>query len=128
MVIMRCVTEDMGTRSAVGDIGILSGHIPLQAVLGISPLRILDESFDDGQNIMAVYGGVVTVRDDVVTIMTEMALWPDEIDQTMAEKAREEAERKAELHGDSDIRNNQINLRRALVQIEVSSYPLVGRK
>jgi len=129
MIIMRCVYEDMGKRSAVGDLGILPGHMPLQAVLGISPLRILDESFDDGQNIMAVYGGVVSVRDDIVTIMTEMALWPGEIDQTMAEKERENAESRTEaLQGDSDLRNNQINLRRALVQIEVSSYPLVGRK
>ena len=129
MVIMRCISEDMGKRSAVGDLGVLPGHMPLSAVLGISPLRILDESFEGGQNIMAVYGGVVTVKDDDVTIMTEMALWPDEIDKVMAEKSREEAERRFEvLQEDSELRNTQISLRRALVQIEVSAYPLVGRK
>ena len=128
MVIMRCVLEDLGKRSAVGDVGILPGHMPLSAVLGISPLRILDESYERGQRIMAVYGGVVEVRDDVVTIMTETALWPDEIDKARAEAEHKRAVRRlAAADDDLSIRKNQIMLRRALVQIEVSSETLLGR-
>ncbi|MCL2399477.1 MAG: ATP synthase F1 subunit epsilon [Defluviitaleaceae bacterium] len=124
MVIMRCIVEDMGVRSAVGDIGILPGHMPLSAVLSISPLRIKN---DDNVRIIAVHGGVVNVRDDVVTVMTDMAEWPEEIDLARAEAAKAKAEAEAQnFADDKEIRSNQISLRRALVQIEVSSYPLVG--
>jgi len=126
MVIMRCVYEDMGKDSAVGDIGILPGHMPMSALLGISPLRIISE---DNERILAVFGGVVNVRNDVVTLMTEKAEWPEEIDLAQAKALREAAENaRAALESDTELRSNQINLRRALVEIEVSSYPLVGRK
>lgn len=126
MVIMRCVYEDLGKESAVGDIGILPGHMPLSALLGISPLRIIN---DGNERILAVFGGIVNVRDDVVTLMTERAEWPEDIDLGRAEAARATAESAREaLDSDAELRSNQINLRRALVEIEVSTYPLVGRK
>jgi len=126
MVIMRCVYEDLGKESAVGDIGILPGHMPLSALLGISPLRIMN---DGNERILAVFGGIVNVRDDVVTLMTERAEWPEDIDLSRAEAARAKAESAREaLDSDAELRSNQINLRRALVEIEVSTYPLVGRK
>ena len=124
MVIMRCLLEEMVNRSAMGEIGVLPGHAPLSGVLGINPLRIIN---NDVERVIALFGGVVTVRDNMVTVMTERALWPEEIDQ---ERARAEQE-KAELalrSDDTNIRTNQIAMRRALVQMEVSSYPLIGRK
>lgn len=126
MVIMRCVYDDMGRRSAVGDIGVMPGHMPMSAVLGISPFRILNLE-DSTERLIAVYGGVVNVRDNVVTVMTNKAQWPSEIDQAQAEAELQEAERlSGALDDDTALRNNQISMRRALVQIEVSSYPLVG--
>lgn len=119
MVIMRTIIEDMGKNSAVGDIGILPNHVPLSAVLGISPLRILNEG---SERVLAVFGGVMEVRDNVVTVMTETALWPDEIDKDAAKQEYERAEsEKASLTEDAEIRRNKIALRRALVQMEVAS-------
>jgi F-type H+-transporting ATPase subunit epsilon len=98
----------------------------LSAVLGISPLRIQN---DGNEQVLAIFGGLVNVRNDVVTVMTEKALWPDEIDADRAKADAERAERMREaLEEDTDLRSNQIAMRRALVQIEVSSYPLIGRK
>jgi len=126
MVIMRCITDEMGKNSAVGDLGVLPGHMPLSAVLGISPMRILSEG---EERMMAVFGGVVNVREDVVTVLTEKALWPDEIDHDKAKADHERADNLREaMQGDRDVRSNQIAMRRALVQMEVSSYPLIGRK
>ena len=125
MIIMRCLLEDMGKKSAMGEIGILPGHVPLTGVLGINPLRIFDQG---EERIIALFGGIVTVRDDLVTLMTEKALWPDEIEEDRARLAFTEAEREIEAMGDTNLRTNQIAMRRALVQIEVSTYPLVGRK
>jgi len=130
MIIVRSILEDLGRRSAVGDLGILPGHMPISAVLGISPLRIMDSSFEIGERIMAVYGGLLDVKGDVATIMTEMALWPEEIDAAQAEAERQRAEKRLEAIKDDDmaIRRNQIALRRALVQIEVGSDVLSERK
>ena len=126
MIIMRCIMDVMGKHSAVGDLGILPGHMPLTGVLGISPLRIFDEGTE---RRIALFGGIATVRDDVVTLMTEQAFWPEEIDEQQAREARELAERELEaLEDDTNLRAGQIAFRRALVQVEVSSYPLIGRR
>ena len=126
MVISRCVTEDMGARSAIGDLGILPGHMPLQALLGISPLRIIS---DNTERIMAVFGGIIKVKDNVVTVITEKALWPEEIDRAQVEAFKKDAELAQEaVLDDAELRRNQIAMRRALVQMEVSTYPLVGKK
>ena len=126
MVISRCITEDMGPRSAVGDLGILPGHMPLQALLGISPLRIIS---DGTERMMAVFGGIIKVKDNVVTVVTERALWPEEIDRAQVEAFHRDLERAQEAaQDDAELRRNQIALRRALVQMEVSTYPLVGNR
>ena len=127
MVIMRCVTESVGNSSSVGEMGVLPGHIACSAVLGISPIRIKQ---DEGWRIIAVYGGLVRIKDDVVTVLTEKADWPDEIDEARARASMEEVEQRMReaMEEDTEIRTNQIALRRALVRVEVSSYPLIGRK
>lgn len=113
MVIMRCTT---------GDMGVLSGHAPHSAVLNFGVLRILD---DGAERKIAVYGGLATVRDDTVTIMANGAEWPEEIDRARADADREHAERRLrERTDDIEIQEDLVRLRRALVQIVVSSNPI----
>ena len=68
MVIVRCIT---------GDMGILPGRVPVSMVLGTGVLRIFDE---DSERHIALVGGVAHVSDDVVTILSDEAQKPDEID------------------------------------------------
>ena len=63
MVIMRCVT---------GDLGVLPGRAPCSMVLGEGVLRILN---DGKENRMNISGGVASVSHDVVTVMTEHIEW-----------------------------------------------------
>ena len=61
MVIMRCIT---------GDLGILPGRTPCSMVLGDGTLRIMNE----GSEVrMVISGGVANVSNDVVTVLTESA-------------------------------------------------------
>jgi len=114
MVIMRCVT---------GDLGVLPGHKPCSALLDYGLLRILA---DDSERRMAVYGGLAMIRNDVLTILTDDADWPEEIDLARANLDREYAEKRLrEKLDDMEIQNDQVLLRRALVQIEVSSSSLI---
>ena len=116
MVIMRCIT---------GDMGILANHEATSAILDYGVLRILD---GDEERRMAVFGGIAQVRDNVVTILANDAQWPEDIDVAFVESERERmARRSQEDMDDLDIQRDQVLMRRTLVQIEVSSYPLIGR-
>ena len=111
MVIMRCTT---------GDMGIMPGHETRSAVLDYGVMRILN---DDNERWIAVYGGLAVIKDNVLTVLTHDAEWPEEIDRAHAHATREHAERRLqEKTDDLEIQSDQVLLRRALVQIEVSSY------
>jgi len=116
MVIMRCIT---------GDMGILPKHETCNAILDYGVLRILD---DGEERRMAVFGGLAQVRDNIVTILANDAQWPEDIDLSVAEEERDRsALRLQESADDLELQKEQVQMRRTLVQIEVSSYPLVGR-
>jgi len=127
MIIMRCVLEDMGSNhSAIGEIGVMANHMPLSGVLGINPLRIFN---DEEERRMAIFGGVVTVKDNVATLLTEKALWSDEIEQGEAKAQLTEAERVLGTDETSGTnRDNLIAYRRAAVQVEVAAYQASGRR
>ena len=117
MVIMRCIT---------GDMGILADHEACSAVLDYGVLRILDE---DDERRMAVYGGIAQVSENLVTVLANSAQWPGEIDHDKAEVARDDAMRrlKDEDTESVDVTRDQVLLRRSLVQLEVSSYPVLNK-
>jgi F-type H+-transporting ATPase subunit epsilon len=74
-------------RTLDGEIGILPGHVPVLGVLESGPVRIDPV---DGETIMAaVHGGFLSVADNVVSILAEVAELADEIDVSRAEAALE---------------------------------------
>ena len=116
MVIMRCIT---------GDMGILANHEPTSAILDFGVLRVIN---DGEERRMAVFGGVAQVMDNVVTILANDAQWPEDIDAAFVESERERMKRRIQESADDlELQSNQVLMRRLLVQIEVSAYPLVGQ-
>jgi len=116
MVIMRCTT---------GDMGILPGHQACSAILDYGVMRIMD---GDSERRIAVFGGIAQVRGDEVFVLANDAQWPEDIDQARAQRERELAERQMrDSEDDVEIQRNQVMMRRTLVQMEVSSYPLVSK-
>ncbi len=114
MVIMRTVN---------GDMGILPNHEPVIAALGYGALKIRD---GEEEIIYSVLGGYAEVLPDRVTIMSDAAERMDEIDIQRAMEAKERALRQLEEKDDAaDHRAAERNLRRALVRLDVSSYPLL---
>ncbi|MCL1819844.1 MAG: ATP synthase F1 subunit epsilon [Oscillospiraceae bacterium] len=111
-------------RSMTGDMGILPGHEAGSAVLDYGVLRILDDS---GERRLAVYGGVAEIRNDVVTVLTSAAEWPDEINRSDAEEDLDSAKKRLESHHDAMELKDQVTVRRSLVRIEVSAYPLLNK-
>jgi len=116
MVIMRCIT---------GDMGILPHHEPTSAILDFGILRIMN---DGSQRRMAVFGGIAQISDNVLTILANDAQWPEDIDIAFVESERERMTRRIqESVDDLDIARDQVLMRRTLVQIEVSAYPLISK-
>src|SRR5690554_1954032 len=90
-------------RTSEGDIGILPGHEP---VLGLLVTGQVTVRKTDGELLTAaVHGGFLSVADDNVSILAEVAELAEEIDvqraeaalQRVREQESEEARRRAEV-------------------------------
>jgi len=97
-------------RTTDGDVGILRGHAPLLSLLTDAVVEI---SEPDGNVMVAVVdGGFVSVANDRVSILSDHAALPDEID---IDAARTELEEARNLIGANDEAERR--LRRAEARI-----------
>lgn len=103
-----------------GDIGIYKNHIPMTCILAPGMVKLYEAESEDSEPKKAiVHGGFVTILPDSVTIMAEVAEWPDEIDLNRAEEARIRAERRIKEGGEGvNIERAEAALRRSLARIE----------
>ena len=72
-----------------GDIGVYRNHIPLTAIVAPGVLKIHEEGEVKEAALMS---GFIEILPERITIMAEVAEWPDEIDGNRAEEARIRAE------------------------------------
>ncbi len=101
-----------------GNIGVYKDHIPLTCILVPGMVKIYEEGSDESKKAI-VHAGFVEILQDKVTIMAEVAEWPDEIDINRAEEARIRAERRIEEGGEGvNIERAEAALRRSLARIE----------
>jgi F-type H+-transporting ATPase subunit epsilon len=106
-------------RTTDGEIAFLTGHAPFVGALGIALVRI---QRPDGDEIRAaVHGGFVEVRDNRVTILSDVAELPEQVDVDRARRAKEAAERRSENSDDAEA---TAALRRAEVRLEVAGQPV----
>ena len=100
-----------------GDIGVYRNHIPLTAIVAPGVLKIHEEG---GVKEAALLSGFIEILPERITIMAEVAEWPDEIDGNRAEEARIRAERRLkEESGEIDTMRAELALRRALVRLSL---------
>ena len=100
-----------------GDIGVYKNHIPLTTVLAPGVVTITESS---GKKKAAVHSGFAEIVGDKVTLLAEIAEWPDEIDRNRAEEAKMRAERRLKMkEAGLDVKRAEIALRKALVRLDV---------
>ncbi len=98
-----------------GAIGVYPNHIPLTAVVSPGVLTIHEAGEKKQASLIS---GFVTILPDAVTIMAEVAEWPDEIDFNRAEEARVRAERRLAANETGlDTLRAELALKRALVRL-----------
>ena len=102
-----------------GQMGILKNHIPITAVL--SPGVCYIHEADGTIKVCAIHTGFLEVLDSM-TILAEIAEWPEEIDVMRAEEAKIRAERR--LAEDASEENNitraTLSLKRSAARIEAA--------
>ncbi|MFP4697372.1 MAG: ATP synthase F1 subunit epsilon [Eubacteriales bacterium] len=107
-------------KTSEGDIGVYKGHIPLTTTLLSGIVKINTET---GIKKAALHGGFSEITPDKVTILTDAAEWPEEVDVTRAKKAKEAAEYKLrDREGDVDFARAEGALLRALARIDLVEY------
>ena len=77
-------------RTTEGELGILPGHIPLLGALAPGWIVRIDREGEEPLRV-AVHGGFLSVREDGVSVLAEMAEFADEIDVSRARAALEQA-------------------------------------
>lgn len=101
-----------------GEIGILPGHISMVAPLQIGALRLKK---DDATEVVAVHGGFIEVRPDVVTVLAQSAEKSSSIDLARAKKAAKRAEDEIQAKRDeTEFKLAELDLKRAMNRIRVS--------
>ena len=100
-----------------GDIAFLTGHAPFIGALAIWPVEIV--AAEGPRQRVAVHGGFVEVSNDRVTLLSDVAVLPDHIDVSRAQRAKDTAE--AALRSDPDDEEAKAALARAEVRIDVAS-------
>lgn len=100
-----------------GDIGVLKNHIPLTTVVAPGILNIKEA---EGEKRAALHAGFAEILPDKVTILAEVAEWPEEIDPERAEAARKRAEERIRDRAvEVDVARAEIALKKALVRLDV---------
>ena len=99
-----------------GDLGVYKNHIPMTTVL--SPGLVTIHNGDE-EKVAAVHAGFAEILGDKVTLLAELAEWPDEIDEQRAIAAKERAEQRLASHTeDIDVKRAEFALKKALIRID----------
>lgn len=101
-----------------GELGILPKHIPLMTMIKPGELRVNSKGQD---TFMAVGEGFVEVTGESVTVLTDMAVEAQAIDESVAEEAVKRAQEA--LRGDhmcsEEVASVQAALQKSLAQLHV---------
>ena len=92
-------------------------HIPLTTVLAPGVVTIHKQGEED--IIAAVHSGFAEILPEKVTLLAEIAEWPNEIDKARAEAAKARAEERLRTEA-IDVKRAEFALRKALVRIDIA--------
>lgn len=109
--------DEVQVPGSEGVLGILPGHTPL-----IATLRVGEVMYRQGklERYLALSEGFVEVADDAVTVLTESAELPEEIDVAAAREEATVAEKELMAAEDTDWMKAQARLEKATARIHVA--------
>lgn len=119
-------------KSSDGMMTFMKNHVPLMTLADIGIMKITD--LDNNVKDATLFGGSVLIENNKIVIITDDALWPEEIDVKRAEaaKARAEARMNDMFNAKQDKERfikAELALKRALVRINLANtYEGISRR
>lgn len=111
-------TDFIEFTTASGQIGVYKNHIPMTTVLAPGIVTIHN---GEEEKLAAVHAGFAEILNDKITLLAELAEWPDEIDVNRAEAAKQRAEERLANHtAEIDVKRAEYALHKALTRIDVA--------
>lgn len=118
-VFHKCEATMIEFNTAAGEIGVYKNHIPLTTVLAPGVVTIHKDGEDNV--IAAVHSGFAEILPEKVTLLAEVAEWPEEIDVERAQAAKARAEERLANKTEAiDVQRAELALRRALVRMDIA--------
>lgn len=74
--------EEIVAPGELGEFGVLPGHVPFLSALFPGRLRFRAEG--SGETVFIIHGGLADVKDDTVSVLTDLAERPEDVDVTAA--------------------------------------------
>jgi F-type H+-transporting ATPase subunit epsilon len=100
-VLQSVACDEIAVPCLKGEIGVLPGHTPLIALLGIGVVGYRDGS---RRGTLAVRGGFVEISGDAVRVLADQAATPDAVDEARVSAEKGDAEnRRALVAGDEEL-------------------------
>jgi F-type H+-transporting ATPase subunit epsilon len=101
----------------MGELGIAPRHAPLITRLKPGQVRVTLASGEE--QMFYVSGGILEVQPQVVTVLADTAIRGGDLDEAVAQKAKEEAERMLANRGEAmNIAEAQAKLAEAMAQLQ----------
>lgn len=100
-----------------GELGIAPRHAPLMTTLKPGPIRVI---MPDGEEIIFIAGGgILEVMPHLVTVLADMVIRADHLDEAAAIRAKEQAERVLQTQtGKMEFAEAQAKLMEAITQLQ----------
>ena len=103
-----------------GQVGIYKHHVPLTTILEPGIVTITEA---DGIKKAAIHAGFMEILGEKITVLAEVAEWPDEIDRHRAEEAKIRAERRLSTNdANMNLTRAEMALHKALVRVELTDH------
>jgi len=121
--VVEVEVDEVRLPGALGEMGVLPGHIPLLTSLAAGPLTYFEGS---AVTRYAVQGGFAEVLPDRVTILATVAEAPDDIDVSVSRRNLEEAQGKLKDATADELDELTTAVRLAETEIEIATGATVN--
>ena len=124
-VVFDSPVDEVIARGTDGELAILPNHQPIITTLAIDVLRF---KHDKDEDVAAVMGGLLEVRDNQVTVISDAAELDAEIDEARAKQAKERAEaEKTQKQDKMDVYVSELAVSRALARLKATELRRMRR-
>lgn len=125
-VVLEREVDMVVAKGTAGEFAVMPGHEPLVAALGLDILRFSHKGEED---VAAVLGGVLEVRGNEVTVLSDVAELGEEIDHARASQAKERAEAEKTQKTDKlDVYISEMAIGRAIARLKAFEMAKARRK